>query len=90
MTTVAERRRAFRALHESGCFVLPNPWDVGSARYLASLGFAALATTSSGAAWSLGEADGAVPLEPMLDHIKRHRGGHRSAGERRFPGRLRP
>lgn len=67
--TVEERRRTFRALHESGCFVLPNPWDVGSARYLRSLGFKALATTSSGAAWSLGRSDGAVPLEPMLDHI---------------------
>jgi len=70
MTKVAEKRRAFRALHESGCFVLPNPWDVGSARYLQSLGFKALATTSSGAAWSLGHADGAVPLQPMLDHIR--------------------
>ncbi len=70
MATVAEKRQTFRALHESGCFVLPNPWDVGSARYLASLGFKALATTSSGAAWSLGQADGAVPLEAMLDHIR--------------------
>ena len=70
MTTVAERRRAFRALHQSGCFVLPNPWDIGSARYLARLGFKALATTSSGAAWSMGQADGAVPLEPMLEHIR--------------------
>ncbi len=69
MTTVAERRRAFRALHDSGCFLLPNPWDAGSARYLASLGYHALATTSSGAAWSLGMADGAVPLDAMLDHI---------------------
>ena len=70
MTKVAEKRRAFRALHETGCFVLPNPWDVGSARYLQSLGFKALATTSSGAAWSLGHADGDVPLQPMLDHIR--------------------
>ena len=69
MTTVAERRQTFRALHESGCFVLPNPWDVGSARYLQSLGYKALATTSAGAAWSLGQADGAVALEPMLSHI---------------------
>lgn len=46
------RRAAFRALHEDGCFVLPNPWDVGSARYLHGLGFAALASTSSGVAWS--------------------------------------
>ena len=70
MTTVAERRLAFRALHESGCFLLPNPWDVGSARYLAGLGCKALATTSSGAAWSLGRSDGAVPLEATLDHIR--------------------
>jgi 2-methylisocitrate lyase-like PEP mutase family enzyme len=70
VATLAEKRRTFRALHESGCFVLPNPWDVGSARYLASLGFRALATTSAGAAWSLGLADGAVPLEAMLDHIR--------------------
>ena len=70
MATVAEKRGTFRALHESGCFVLPNPWDVGSARYLANLGFKALATTSAGAAWSLGLADGAVPLEAMLDHIR--------------------
>ena len=69
MPTVAEKRRTFRALHEAGCFVIPNPWDVGSARYLQSLGFKALATTSSGAAWSLGLADGAVPLEPMLEHL---------------------
>jgi 2-methylisocitrate lyase-like PEP mutase family enzyme len=69
VATVAEKRGTFRALHESGCFVLPNPWDVGSARYLASLGFKALATTSAGAAWSLGLADGAVPLKAMLDHI---------------------
>ena len=70
VTTVAERREAFRVLHESGCFVLPNPWDVGSARYLESLGYKALATTSAGAAWSLGLADGAVALEPMLGHIR--------------------
>ena len=69
MTTVAERRQTFRALHESGCFVLPNPWDVGSARYLESLGYKALATTSAGAAWSLGQADGAVALAAMLSHI---------------------
>ena len=69
MTTVAERRQTFRALHESGCFVLPNPWDVGSARYLEGLGYKALATTSAGAAWSLGQADGAVALAAMLGHI---------------------
>jgi 2-methylisocitrate lyase-like PEP mutase family enzyme len=67
--TVAEKRRTFRALHERGCFVIPNPWDIGSARYLQHLGFKALATTSSGAAWSLGYADGGVPFDAMIDHI---------------------
>src|ERR1051325_2600039 len=59
----AERRRVFRALHERGCFVIPNPWDVGSARYLQHLGFPALATTSAGLAFSQGlpdSGDGAV------------------------------
>ena len=51
---IAAMRRAFRALHASGCFVIPNPWDVGSARYLQGQGFQALATTSSGYAWSQG------------------------------------
>ncbi len=69
MTTIAHRRRIFRALHESGCFVLPNPWDAGSARYLQHLGFEALATTSAGAAFSLGFPDGAVPRDVMLSHI---------------------
>jgi 2-methylisocitrate lyase-like PEP mutase family enzyme len=70
LPTVAEKRRAFRALHEAGCFVIPNPWDAGSARWLQGLGFKALATTSSGAAWSMGYADGAVPLDEMLGHIR--------------------
>lgn len=69
MTTIAERRAAFRALHESGCFLLPNPWDRGSARYLEHLGFAALATTSSGAAWSRGRADGSAARDEALDHL---------------------
>jgi 2-methylisocitrate lyase-like PEP mutase family enzyme len=67
--TAADRRDAFRALHGSGCFLLPNPWDVGTARYLAAQGFAALATTSSGAAWSRGMADGAMSLDAVLDHV---------------------
>src|SRR5271157_5849809 len=54
---IAERRRIFRALHESGCFVIPNPWDAGSARYLRHLGFHALATTSAGFQFSCGKAD---------------------------------
>lgn len=68
--TTADKRRAFRALHDSGCFVLPNPWDLGSARYLQHLGFTALASTSSGFAWSQAIADNAVPLEPVLEHLK--------------------
>ena len=62
-------RKKFRDLHESGCFVIPNPWDAGSARVLAQLGFPALATTSSGMAWSLGHADNHVPLDETLAHI---------------------
>jgi 2-methylisocitrate lyase-like PEP mutase family enzyme len=59
----------FRALHESGCFVLPNPWDVGTAVYLQQLGFKALATTSAGFAFSRGKPDGGVSLDEMLSHI---------------------
>src|SRR4029450_13903484 len=60
----------FRALHESGCFVLPNPWDKGTAIYLDRLGFKALATTSAGFAFARGKADGAVPRDEMLAHIR--------------------
>src|ERR1700757_1827019 len=60
----------FRAMHESGCFVLPNPWDIGTAIYLEQLGFEALATTSAGFAFSRGKPDGGVPLSEMLSHIK--------------------
>jgi 2-methylisocitrate lyase-like PEP mutase family enzyme len=66
----ADRARVFHRLHESGCFVLPNPWDAGSARALAQLGFQALATTSSGFAWSTGRADNHVPLEEALAHFR--------------------
>ncbi|MFN3350183.1 oxaloacetate decarboxylase [Pseudorhodoplanes sp.] len=69
MTSIADKRRTFRSLHESGCFVIPNPWDVGSARYLQHLGFKALATTSLGYAYAAGYADGAVPRDQMLAHI---------------------
>ncbi len=69
MPTIADKRRAFRSLHDSGCFVIPNPWDVGSARYLQHLGFKALATTSLGYALSAGYADGEVPRDLMLAHI---------------------
>jgi 2-methylisocitrate lyase-like PEP mutase family enzyme len=60
----------FRALHESGCFVLPNPWDIGTAIYLEHLGFEALATTSAGFAFSRGKRDGGVPRDEMLAHIR--------------------
>ena len=62
-------RAKFRALHESGCFVLPNPWDVGTAIYLEHLRFKALATTSAGFAFSCGKPDGGVSLDEMLRHI---------------------
>jgi 2-methylisocitrate lyase-like PEP mutase family enzyme len=67
-----QRRKVdtFRRLHESGCFVIPNPWDVGSARMLARLGFPALATTSSGFAWSLGRRDNHVTLDDALAHFR--------------------
>jgi 2-methylisocitrate lyase-like PEP mutase family enzyme len=65
----ADKRRVFRALHESGCFVIPNPWNVGSARYLQGLGFKALATTSSGYAHAQGYADGAQSCEQVLAHF---------------------
>ncbi len=68
--TAADRRLAFRKLHESGCFLIPNPWDVGSARYLQSLGFKALATTSSGLAWSQGRPDNGLPRERVLEHLR--------------------
>ncbi len=61
----------FRRLHESGCFVIPNPWDVGSARLLVELGFPALATTSSGFAWTLGRPDNHVTLDEALGHFRR-------------------
>jgi 2-methylisocitrate lyase-like PEP mutase family enzyme len=68
--TVVERRRIFRQLHHSGCFALPNPWDIGSVEYLAHLGFKAIATTSAGFAFSRGLADGAVGLDLMLAHVR--------------------
>jgi 2-methylisocitrate lyase-like PEP mutase family enzyme len=61
---------AFRRLHESGCFVIPNPWDIGSARLLVSLGFPALATTSAGLAWSVGRRDNEISLEIALAHLR--------------------
>lgn len=70
MPSVADKRRAFRRLHEAGCFVIPNPWDAGTARFLQHLGFPALATTSAGFAFSRGLPDGAVGPDLMLDHIR--------------------
>ena len=68
--TVAEKRKTFRKLHETGCFVIPNPWNVGTARYLQGLGFKALATTSGGHAHSLGFADGLQSREAVLAHCR--------------------
>jgi 2-methylisocitrate lyase-like PEP mutase family enzyme len=68
--TIAARRQTFRELHRSGCFVIPNPWDVGSARYLESLNFKALATTSSGFAWTLGKPDYGVTRDMALAHFE--------------------
>lgn len=70
MSGGAQRSALFRELHQSGCFVMPNPWDRGSARALAQLGFKALATTSSGFAWSTGRADYQVPLDELLSHLR--------------------
>lgn len=68
--TLAERRAAFRRLHERGCFVIPNAWDPGSARALQQLGFAAIASTSAGFAFSRGRADGAVGVDEVLAHLR--------------------
>src|SRR5262249_43548846 len=57
-------------LHESGCFVIPNPWDIGSARLLEGMGFRALASTSSGFAWSMGRSDNHVTLDQVLEHLR--------------------
>ena len=67
--SVAQKRANFRALHQSGCFVIPNPWDIGSSRMLQHLGFKALASTSSGFAWTIGRPDNGVTLEDVLSHL---------------------
>jgi 2-methylisocitrate lyase-like PEP mutase family enzyme len=69
-SSAADKRKVFRQLHEAGCFVIPNPWNVGSARYLQGLGFLALATTSSGYAHSQGYADGALNADAVLAHFR--------------------
>lgn len=70
MASTPDRYVAFRNLHESGCFVIPNPWDAGTARVLAQLGFPAVATTSSGSAWSMGHPDNHSPLDAVLAHLR--------------------
>ena len=67
--SIADKRRTFHKLHEAGCFAIPNPWDVGSARFLQGLGFKALATTSSGFAWSHGHRDGGMSRDRVLEHL---------------------
>jgi 2-methylisocitrate lyase-like PEP mutase family enzyme len=69
MNSSAEKRARFRALHESGCFVIPNPWDIGSARVLQHLGFVAIATTSSGFAWTIGRPDYSITVDDVLEHL---------------------
>ena len=70
MPDTNNRQRVFRHLHEAGCFVIPNPYDLGSARVLVQLGFKALATTSSGLAWTLGRSDNGVSLDDALAHMR--------------------
>src|SRR5579863_9337596 len=67
--TVADKRATFRKLHEAGCFVLPNPFDVGSAKALAQMGFKALASTSAGFAWTIGKADNRVTVDEVCAHL---------------------
>jgi 2-methylisocitrate lyase-like PEP mutase family enzyme len=67
--TTKDKRATFRNLHESGCFVIPNPYDVGSAKALQHMGFKALASTSAGFAWTIGKADNRVTLEDVLTHL---------------------
>ena len=70
MTTLEDRTGTFKQLHAAGCFVMPNPWDAGSARALEQMGFQALATTSAGFAWTLGRTDNQVKLGEALDHMR--------------------
>nr|MCU0768072.1 isocitrate lyase/phosphoenolpyruvate mutase family protein [Burkholderiaceae bacterium] len=67
--SVTDKRREFHRLHAGGCFVIPNPWDPGSARYLQSLGFKALATTSAGFAWSRARPDSGVTRDAVIAHL---------------------
>ena len=70
MSSIAERRAEFRALHQQGCFALPNPWDGGTAIRCAKAGFKAIASTSAGAAWALGKDDGEMSVDEVLDHLR--------------------
>ena len=70
MNVPDDRVTTFRRLHSSGCFVMPNPWDVGSAKALEQLGFKALATTSAGSAWASGRADSELTLDDALNHLR--------------------
>ncbi|MGH8325407.1 MAG: isocitrate lyase/PEP mutase family protein [Steroidobacteraceae bacterium] len=70
VSSAADKRRRFHELHRSGCFVIPNPWDAGSARYLETLGFQALATTSSGFAWTQGRPDNGLSRDAVLAHLR--------------------
>src|SRR5436853_1538666 len=67
--TTADKRATFRKLHEKGCFIIPNPFDVGSAKALQQLGFKALASTSAGFAWAIGKADNHVTVDEACDHL---------------------
>ena len=87
--SIADRRRTFRAMHDTGCFILPNPWDPGGARYLQSLGFKAIATTSSGFAWSRRASGQRHHARDGARALARDGRGHRPAGERRLRRRLR-
>jgi 2-methylisocitrate lyase-like PEP mutase family enzyme len=69
MSTIIERRTRFRAMHETGCFVLPSPWDVGTARMMQQLGFRAIATTSAGLAWSIGRPQYEIAFDDVLEHL---------------------
>src|ERR1700752_2659389 len=69
MLTPADKRAAFKKLHEAGCFIIPNPFDVGSAKALQHLGFKALASTSAGFAWAMGKADNRVTVDDFCNHI---------------------
>ncbi len=82
MSVHDDRIAEFHRLHSSGCFVMPNPWDVGSARALEQMGFKALATTSAGLAWTLGRADNQVTLDQALEHLRARRRRREGAGER--------